>query len=72
MRVAAYRVLFDEDATATLAIYIGKRGTNAYSDELAMNAQLIPMPNGEELAILPRLDYEPRNFRRCTLVTIGR
>ena len=30
MRVGSYRVLFDEDATTVLAIYIGKRETTTY------------------------------------------
>lgn len=30
MRVGSYRVLFDEDATTVLAIYIGKRETTEY------------------------------------------
>ncbi len=31
MRVGAYRVIFDEDATTILAIYIGRRSTTTYT-----------------------------------------
>ena len=30
LRVGSYRVIFDEDATAILAIYIGRRATSTY------------------------------------------
>ena len=30
LRIGAYRVIFDEDATTILAIYIGRRGTTTY------------------------------------------
>jgi len=30
LRIGAYRVLFDEDATTILAIYIGRRQTATY------------------------------------------
>ena len=30
MRVGSYRVIFDEDATTILAIYIGRRATTTY------------------------------------------
>ncbi len=30
LRIGRYRVLFDEDATTILAIYIGKRETSTY------------------------------------------
>lgn len=30
LRIGAYRVIFDEDATTILAIYIGRRATTTY------------------------------------------
>lgn len=30
LRVGSYRVIFDEDATTILAIYIGRRATSTY------------------------------------------
>ena len=30
LRIGSYRVLFDEDATTILAIYIGRRATTTY------------------------------------------
>jgi mRNA interferase RelE/StbE len=30
LRLGAYRVIFDEDATTILAIYIGRRATSTY------------------------------------------
>ncbi len=31
LRVGAYRVIFSEDLTTVLAVYVGRRGTNTYS-----------------------------------------
>jgi mRNA-degrading endonuclease RelE of RelBE toxin-antitoxin system len=59
LRVGSYRVIFDEDATTILAIYIGRRprrltrGTEAMSEP-----QIIRTPGGEELVVLPRAEYE--------------
>ena len=59
LRVGSYRVIFDEDATTILAIYIGRRTTVTYQRNRAMNApQIILTPGGEELVVLPRADYE--------------
>jgi len=34
LRIGSYRVIFDEDATTILAIYIGRRTTTTYRREL--------------------------------------
>jgi mRNA interferase RelE/StbE len=31
LRIGSYRVIFDEDATTILAIYIGRRATTTYA-----------------------------------------
>jgi mRNA interferase RelE/StbE len=31
LRIGSYRVIFDEDATTILAIYVGRRSTTTYN-----------------------------------------
>src|SRR6202035_3109168 len=57
--LGSYRVIFDEDATTILAIYIGGRATTTYKRAKTMSApQIIRTPSGEELVVLPRAEYE--------------
>jgi mRNA-degrading endonuclease RelE of RelBE toxin-antitoxin system len=59
LRIGSYRVIFDEDATTILAIYIGRRATRLTRGAEAMSApQIIRTPGGEELVLLPRAEYE--------------
>jgi mRNA-degrading endonuclease RelE of RelBE toxin-antitoxin system len=59
LRIGSYRVIFDEDATTILAIYIGRRATTTYKRAKVMSApQIIRTPGGEELVVLPRAEYE--------------
>ena len=59
LRIGSYRVIFDEDATTILAIYIGRRTTVTYRGVKTMGApQIIRSPSGEELVVLPRAEYE--------------
>lgn len=59
LRIGSYRVIFDEDATTILAVYIGRRATTTYKRSQAMSGpQIIRTPNGEELVVLPRAEYE--------------
>jgi len=59
LRIGNYRVIFDEDATTILAIYIGRRTTTFTGGLKTMGApQIIRSPSGEELVVLPRAEYE--------------
>jgi mRNA-degrading endonuclease RelE of RelBE toxin-antitoxin system len=59
LRIGSCRVIFDEDATTILAIYIGRRSTTTYKRSCVMGApQIIRTRSGEELVVLPRADYE--------------
>jgi mRNA-degrading endonuclease RelE of RelBE toxin-antitoxin system len=59
LRIGSFRVIFDEDATTILAIYIGRRATTTYKRSNAMSEpQIIRAPSGEELVVLPRAEYE--------------
>ena len=52
-------MIFDEDATTILAIYIGRRSTATYKRAKAMTApQIIQTPSGDELVVLSRAEYE--------------
>lgn len=55
LRIGSYRVIFDEDATTILAIYIGRRARGA---KIMSAPQIIRTPSGEELVVLPRAEYE--------------
>ena len=55
LRIGSYRVIFDEDATTILAIYIGRRARGA---KIMSAPQIIRTPGGEELVVLPRAEYE--------------
>lgn len=57
LRSGRYRVLFDEDGSNVLVVRIVKRQTTTSGDR-AMGAQFIKTPGGEELAVLPRAEYE--------------
>ena len=54
------KVLPYKGASTILAIYIGRRGTTTYKRKMRpMNPpQIIRTPNGEELVVLPRAEYE--------------
>ena len=60
LRVGSHRVIFDEDATTILAIYIGRRATRrpTRGTEAMSEPQIIRTPSGEELVVLPRAEYE--------------
>jgi len=59
LRIGSYRVIFDEDATTILTIYIGRRTTTTCKRNSAMSTpQIIRTPSGEELVVLPRAEYE--------------
>jgi len=59
LRVGSYRVIFDEDTTTILAIYIGRRARRPTRGTEAMSEpQIIRTPSGEELVVLPRAEYE--------------
>ena len=57
LRIGSYRVIFDEDATTILAIYIGRRATTTGAKVMSA-PQIIRTPSGEELVVLPRAEYE--------------
>jgi mRNA-degrading endonuclease RelE of RelBE toxin-antitoxin system len=59
LRIGSYRVIFDQDATTILAIYIGRRARRLTRGVEAMSGpQIIRTPGGEELVVLPRAEYE--------------
>ena len=58
LRIGSYRVIFDEDATTILAIYIGRRTTTTGGADRMSGPQIIRTPSGEELVVLPRAEYE--------------
>jgi len=59
LRIGSYRVIFAEDATTILAIYIGRRARRPTRGTEAMSEpQIIRTPSGEELVVLPRAEYE--------------
>lgn len=59
LRIGRCRVIFDEDATTILAIYIGRRAPRPVRGTETMSTpQIIRTPSGEELVVLPRAEYE--------------
>jgi len=56
MRAGAYRVLFEQDATTILVVHIGVRRTKV--SEVFAVPQTIVTPNGEELVVLTRAEYD--------------
>ena len=59
LRIGSYRVIFDENLTTILAIYVGRRDTTTYKRRSNMGTpQIIRTANGEELVVLPRAEYE--------------
>jgi DNA-binding Xre family transcriptional regulator len=58
MRVGAYCVLFQEDRTTILVVTVGRRRTASYSAEALRMPQKIVTPNGEELVVLARAEYD--------------
>ena len=58
MRAGAYRVLFQDDTTTILVVHVGRRRTAPFSAEALRMPQTIVTPNGEELVVLTRADYD--------------
>jgi ribosome-binding protein aMBF1 (putative translation factor) len=58
MRAGGYRVLFEEDVTTILVLHVGRRRTASYFAEASLMPQKIVTPNGEEMLVLSRAEYD--------------
>ena len=58
MRAGGYCVLFEEDAKTILVVHVGRRRAASYSAEAMRMPQKIVTPNGEELVVLSRAEFD--------------
>lgn len=58
LRIGNYRVIFDQDETTILAIYIGRRNEATYRRGGTMKPQIITTPRGDEMVVISKAEYD--------------